>query len=589
MFGESCLENAAPTPSRCAKTARRVLTLAGLLVALGLRLAWASIVPFNDAPEEACHFAMADYLRRDGRPPTMADVPSRVAVSFPALPSAGYLASALASLAVPADDPRVLWFARLGNVLVGVAAAWVCFLAARELVPDRPEIALGVQWIVALWPQQVFLSAYVNNDASAALGAAAIWLLWLRAARLGLGPSLGAVLGVVIGLAALAKYNGAIVAAAGVPIVFEEWRRRPARRRTLVLGLGTMLGGAAATFAPWAVWSLCMHGSLTGLDVHEPAWLAYALEHFPEQPLLGWDNLGEFASETFRSFWAGLGFANLHLDSFAYGLLAAVCGSAAAMLLSNRRLLGARSSPGARRQQVVCWKAVAVGAVVLVLAHAHYSARHWFSPQGRYLAPLAFPAAAALAAGLSLAARRPIGRWTAVAALVGFFAWLQAESIQVERRSNRFRQPVAAVRCRLLAYHADLPGDHRARSEQAAPIGGATLVPYGGRRRFVAAGSKAGIELACETRLGATPRFVLESRTVAGPAACGRLVLRGKSKRGALLERSFGFRDPGKGVVRHVFDARSVASEFADEPVKVQMLLDPGARTIDLYRFEAAP
>lgn len=582
------------SPNECGRSGWHAASVAvALLVGFGLRLYWSLLLPFNDAPEEWCHYAMVRYLVQEGRLPTLDAVPEQVPVSFPALPPLGYLASAVTDcssrkctsrMAAIGDWPEpspervnhwsvpAHWHARLGNVVVGTSALWFLYLSARWLVPMRPDFALGVLWLTAFWPELVFLSAYVNNDATALTAASALWYLWMKSARRGIRRGRAIALGATAGMAFLAKANGALILAAGLPILVAPIRRTS--------GLGPIgasswiLFAALLTCLPWMVWSEHHHGSWVGIPVHEQHWLRYAMAHFPRQILLGSDNWEEYFLDTFRSFWAGLGFFNLFLGPIDYLLVALACGIAIGAWLQPR----VRLDPRAR----IAWQAAAMGSAVLVAAHVHYSMRHWYSPQGRYLAPLAFPAAAFLVEGFSRAGQSGRRARVAIALVIGLFLWLQVRSIGAEQRSNRFRQPDPAVRCRLLAYHADLPGEFPAgawRVQGRARLDESKAVP-----RLTSEDSAAAVLLMPAMSGSQLGTVVIETRRWSGDLAAGFLVLSSQEP-GATTERRIPLRDPDKGTVSYRIEVSRYRNEFGSRPVQIRFIPGAGA-VVDFYRFE---
>jgi len=134
---------------------------------------------------------------------------------------------------------------RLFSLLLGAGTVLCTYLLARQIVPDRPEIALAAMAVNAFIPQFLFISSSVNNDNLITLLASVTVLLlarlslspWERGTTAGRGvrATLPAkqllLLGAVIGLACLSKLSGlALVPLAGLALALR--RVRLAQRAT---------------------------------------------------------------------------------------------------------------------------------------------------------------------------------------------------------------------------------------------------------------------------------------------------------------------------------------------------------------------
>jgi len=102
---------------------------------------------------------------------------------------------------------------RLASVLMAAVTVYLTYRIAREVAPDRPEIALGAAAVNAFMPMFLFISGAVNNDNLAIPLSSLALLLMLRHVRAGRTTLLTwreevrrwGLLGVVIGLAVLTK------------------------------------------------------------------------------------------------------------------------------------------------------------------------------------------------------------------------------------------------------------------------------------------------------------------------------------------------------------------------------------------------
>lgn len=175
--------------------------LFGLALVLRLHNAWvAQPLSGFDAP---FHAAYVGIIHFDGRLP----LPDESWSTFH--PPLYYLACALTWWALPDGlDPHAVLFAmRLINVIAGLAIGLAVYACAGRLWPARPGVALYALALTLFLPMHVGLAAHLGNELFAAgLCAAGVWLLlgWLSRPE---GLLRSAALGVVLGLAALAKLN----------------------------------------------------------------------------------------------------------------------------------------------------------------------------------------------------------------------------------------------------------------------------------------------------------------------------------------------------------------------------------------------
>ena len=151
------------------------------------------------------------------------------------------------------DIVSVYTACRLAAAAVGIATVWLVYGLAREL--GGPAAGLAAAALVAVVPMHVRESHYILTDVpAAALVAAALWL----AVRAGDTRRLihWTAAGAVSGLAAGAKYNGAVVLGAVLlaAVAHERgWRAR---------------GRAVACASCGAVLAYCVAAPFTLLDIH---------------------------------------------------------------------------------------------------------------------------------------------------------------------------------------------------------------------------------------------------------------------------------------------------------------------------------
>jgi 4-amino-4-deoxy-L-arabinose transferase-like glycosyltransferase len=147
---------------------------------------------------------------------------------------------------------------RVFSALFAAGTVLFVFLFLRELVPRAPWAWRVGALVCALQPLFGFISGGITPDSMLTMFCTATFYLLARAFRRGLTPRLGALLGLTLALATLAKLAalglipGALVAG-GILV----WRAGPERRREALRGLGA---GVVAFAVPMLVYVLLSVG-----------------------------------------------------------------------------------------------------------------------------------------------------------------------------------------------------------------------------------------------------------------------------------------------------------------------------------------
>jgi 4-amino-4-deoxy-L-arabinose transferase-like glycosyltransferase len=164
---------------------------------------------------------------------------------------------------------------RLASVLMGAATVYLTYRIAREVEPERPEIALGAAAVNAFMPMFLFISGAVNNDNLVIpLASLAVWFMIRQVSGKNVTLSSYLLLGVVIGLAALTKISGVglLPLALGTAFV-AEWQGngRPADIRGLARVLAKAIGRFLLVLLPvlliagWWYWrNIQLYGDWSG-------------------------------------------------------------------------------------------------------------------------------------------------------------------------------------------------------------------------------------------------------------------------------------------------------------------------------------
>lgn len=280
------------------------LGLAVALLAFGNAAAWATLSPSFNIPDESEHFAYAEHLAEtgdsidrapveggaraystrenhaieatrilssnepgDGRPPWLQGDErrwrERVAATDPPSDDGGgftvccnphsplyYGLLAPAYHLAGGSTFSQLWLMRLTSALLAALVAACAFGIVRELIPSRPELAVGAGILVAFQPMFAMMGGAVSNDMGVNGGGALVLYLLIRGLRRRLTWRLALALGAALAVLPLLKGTGyalfPIAALAGLGMLV----RQRADRRTLVAA-GVALASLVVVTLAW--------------------------------------------------------------------------------------------------------------------------------------------------------------------------------------------------------------------------------------------------------------------------------------------------------------------------------------------------
>ena len=199
------------------------------------------------------------------------------------------------------------------SLLLGVGTVLLTYLIAIELLPDRPQLALAAAALTAFMPQFLFISSSISNDNLVTFLATLTAYLLARGIRRPHGWSWTLLLGVALGLAALAKLSGLLLwPFAGVTLVILGARRHQLRRTFAELAV--IFGVALVISFWWYARNWLLYRDLFGLN----PMLDVVGRHVQS---VGWRALlGQFQGLRI-SYWALFGWFNLPLPETIYRIL----------------------------------------------------------------------------------------------------------------------------------------------------------------------------------------------------------------------------------------------------------------------------
>lgn len=217
---------------------------------------------------------------------------------------------------------RALYWARTVSMAAGVFLIIAMYGLTATVLPNHPGAASAAAAFTAFMPQVLFHSSHVSNDIlAAAFSTLALW--WLaRIVRFGGSRRRGLALGAALGLAALVKVNTLVI---GLPVALGvawlwtgrggivSWREQAGEAWATTNGLAL---GFLAAAGWWFVRAWLRYGAILGLDTH-----CYQELSTCGPIRLVWPNAFAWR-DTFRSFWAAFGLANVRPYDWVYWLFA---------------------------------------------------------------------------------------------------------------------------------------------------------------------------------------------------------------------------------------------------------------------------
>jgi uncharacterized membrane protein len=294
---------------------------------------------------------------------------------------------------------------RIVSVLMGAVALWVTYRMAREVFPQRPEMAVGAVGLAAFIPEYLFISGAVNDDNGATLcGALALWGM-MRMLRQGPTVRRCVGLGVALGLGWLSKLTAAaLLPAAGLVLALVALRRR-SLRDLFRWGL-LVFGVAALLIVPWLARQTLLYGEPTGTSREIVEW------GLRQQPLTLAD-LGPDLYWLRTSFWGRLGYNQIPLDPWIYVALDCVTllSLLGLLLLAIRHVRSSLLAPGPAQ--------IVTLAAAFLFTLGPMVVRRFLRPMpnfGRYLFPVLPAIALLMFVGLAAWLPRRLHRWLALGA-----------------------------------------------------------------------------------------------------------------------------------------------------------------------------
>lgn len=315
-----------------------LVMLLALFVILGMM--YSVTVPLFEAPDEVGHFGYVQHLLQQHNFPKMGEGLDEATQS-----PLYYVLVAIATFWVDTsnlDDvrqinPNFIWLGsgedtnmvvhgneelfpyhgtalamhigRLISVACGAITVLATYLIAREVFPRSRWIPLGAAAINGFIPQFIFNNGAISNDPLVtALSSLSLWQMVRIVRGTSLSRSTFLWLGLLVGLALLAKQSAVILVPLAALTIIVAALRHPPRERIAKRAAIT----AFTAFIPthwWYFRNLHIYGDPTGLK-------AFLAIHYHPKVFNSWDVIRSFLRVMHASFWARFGWMNVPVDDF---------------------------------------------------------------------------------------------------------------------------------------------------------------------------------------------------------------------------------------------------------------------------------
>lgn len=336
---------------RLIRSHRYLLVVVTLFTVLGVM--YSMTTPLFEAPDEQWHYAYVQHLALGrGLPVQTLNASANLARQEASQPPLYYaLAAALTFWTDSSDFPGIVWenphygynvpgvvndnknlfihttletfpyrgaslaihLGRLLSVIMGALAILFTYLLTLEIHPERRLLAASAAAVAGFVPQFIFVSGAVSNDSTiVAMSALSLWMIARALTRREQWSAKDdIVLGIAVGLAALAKVSGAglgVLAAMTVAYAFARDGRK------LLNHLSIFALAAFIVAGWWYLRNWFLYGEPTGTAMMAQVFGAR------DNPL-GAMQLGEQMREVWETFWIGFGWGNIRANPTLYQVI----------------------------------------------------------------------------------------------------------------------------------------------------------------------------------------------------------------------------------------------------------------------------
>jgi len=365
------------------------------LLYFAFRFAWLFALPITEAPDEANHLWVVQFLFEHMRLPSHEEVfAAGTPAVYGSLAQFGYLPHLVIAKAFPVEVLSTT--ARLGSIFIGAGTVWAAIQIGKELFADKPLYRIALPLLVVVHPQLVFVNAYTNPDSTTITLSSIIFLILVKAIKDGLTLKRSFAIGLLLGWIALAKQTGLVL----IPAVFGGmiaalWLQS-ASLSTAIFYLSVAVASMCGISLWWFVRNcLEFNGDIFGSKTMYETWKTILprkdgviVHPWPLVTSLKWWRYIWF------DFWGLFGYMNRYLWRPVYFVYLGIAGASIYGWLA-----GAVNKKD--RAEKVIWILFGTCILLHLASMLYVTITNVSGPHGRYLFPSIIPVFALLLAGLS--------------------------------------------------------------------------------------------------------------------------------------------------------------------------------------------
>lgn len=398
---------------------QRIYVTCFLLFIFAICLAYAIVIPYNDAPDEEMHFQIVNYIFRHGSLPHGGDPEIRSPIwglSYGFTPYLPYIIGALfvkISSFFSMDINIYVIAARMVSVLCGVFISYYCIKISQNLFTKY------YRWLFVIFcvllPGTVFLFSYINCDSMSVLSSAMIIYAWIRGLKTKWDFRYCVLLAIGISVCILSYFNayGYILCSIFLFFVsyfhlfkkdynFKDFRNKLLLITSIVFGLVLW----------WFIRNAILYnGDIIGIETSDHYAEMYARADLKPSARITLAKQGiPFYSFIIHSCWAPMVYFSfiglfgymkikitpywIYIVYFIFFLLFVV--GLIWNVISKRKLFKNKKHIVSKYFNITMF----IAFLIPIILSLHYSYYSDFQPQGRYLAPLIIPLMYFLVIGL---------------------------------------------------------------------------------------------------------------------------------------------------------------------------------------------
>ncbi len=360
------------------------------------RFAWSYTLPVSEAPDEANHLWVVQFLFENMRLPTHEEVfAAGTPAVYGSLAQFGYVPHLLIAKCFPAE--MLTSSARLGSIFIGVGTLWAAIQIGKELFTDKPLYRIALPLLVVVHPQLVFVNSYTNPDSTTISLTSIIFYILVVAIKRGLTQKQSILIGLLLGWVALAKQTGLVL----IPAIFGGmiaalWLHS-ASLTTSITCLALAFAGMTGVSLWWFIRNYNeFGGDVFGSKTMYQTW-STILPRKDGVIVHPWPLVTSHAwwRYVWFDFWGLFGYMNRYLWRPVYFIYLGIAAASVYGWLPKPTL------PKKGRAEVVIWLLFATCVVLHLGSMLYVTIANVSGPHGRYLFPSEIPVFALLLAGLS--------------------------------------------------------------------------------------------------------------------------------------------------------------------------------------------